>query len=76
MRVHVYLRQSLFVLGGDAAHLPAHAAILVGTLVEQGPVGITVKADTFLDEKGRPLPGPARTIIVPAGKIDHVWIEG
>ncbi|MFZ5482420.1 MAG: hypothetical protein ACOZNI_37000 [Myxococcota bacterium] len=76
MRVHVYLRQSLFVLPGDAGHIPANAAILVGTLVEQGPLGVTVKADTFKDEKGRPLQGGARTLIVPAAKIDHVWIEG
>lgn len=75
MQARVYLRQNLFTLSGEAAHVPAGAAILVGKLAGTDALGVTVKVTTWLDEKGRKLDGGPRTLLVPASKIDHVWIE-
>jgi hypothetical protein len=86
MRVRVFLRQSLFSLPAgpapgtfdDAAvgHVPVNAAILTGTLVDQSGFGLTLRVEGYTDERGRALTGPARTLIVPSAKIDHVWVEG
>jgi hypothetical protein len=86
MQARVFLRQSLFSAPpgpsasgapSDAAgHVPANAAILVGDLTEQTAFGVTITVSGWADERGRTLTGPARTLIVPAAKIDHIWIEG
>ena len=86
MRARIYLRQSLFsappaaspgATNADAAgHVPANAAILIGTLSDQSGFGLTIIADAYADERGRPLTGATRTLLIPSAKIDHVWIEG
>jgi hypothetical protein len=74
MPAHVYLRQSLFCLPG-AAHVPANAAVLIGEIVETTSLGTTMVVNAWLDERGRKLEGPSRRLIIPASKLDHVWIE-
>ncbi len=75
MRVHVYLRSSLFSLPGARRHVPDQAMVLVGQLKEQAGGGITVDVESFLDERGRALEGAPRTLIIPGSKIDHLWVE-
>jgi hypothetical protein len=75
MRVRVFLRQPLFTLSGDAEHVPPTATILEGTLGEATALGVSLKVDRYLDERGRPLDGKPRTLVVPGGKIDHVWVQ-
>jgi hypothetical protein len=91
MRARVLLRQSLFVpsapssaagLGAASAerdatagHVPAAAVVLHGDLRERDAFGVLLRADAYADDKGRPLAGAPCTLLVPASKIDHVWIE-
>lgn len=76
MRVRVFLRQPLFVLPGDA-HVPPAAMILVGNLGEETPGGVLhLRAEVYLDEKGRLLEGEPRRLLVPVAKIDHMLVEG
>lgn len=75
MRVHVYLRASLFTLPGAARHVPDNAMVLVGTLTEQTGAGLLLQVESYLDERGRSLEGSARTLLVPGAKIDHVWVQ-
>jgi hypothetical protein len=73
MRVRVFLRQPLFTLP-DAEHVPASAYILEGTLGGETQLGPTLKVETYLDERGRSLPGKPATLVVPGAKIDHVLV--
>lgn len=75
MRVRVFLRQSLFTLSGDAQHVPPTASILDGVLGEATPLGATLKVEKYFDERGRPVEGAPRTLVIPAAKIDHVWVQ-
>ncbi len=74
MRVRVFLRQSLFSLPGDAGHVPTGVAVLDGELVSEGAVGLTVRVTGWMDERGRTLQGAARTLLVPASKLDHLVV--
>lgn len=76
MRARVFLRQALFSMSGDAGHVPPQTAVLRGTLKERDAFGVLVAVDGYEDERGKALQGPPRTLLVPATKIDHVWIEG
>lgn len=75
MRARVFLRQNLFSLAGEAAHLPPAAAVLVGDLTAHDAFGVTLRVEAYEDEKGRRLQGTPRTLLIPVAKIDHVWIE-
>jgi hypothetical protein len=75
MRVRVYLRQPLFSLPDAAGHAPATAVVLGAELLEQSPGGLKVRVSSWFDEKGRTLQGEPRTLLLPAAKVDHVWIE-
>lgn len=76
MRARVLLRQSLFVHPTEAAHVPKTAVVLHGDLRETNAFGVLLRADAYLDEKGRALEGAPCTLLIPSAKIDHVWIEG
>lgn len=71
-RVRVYLRQDLFSLPGELAHVPKGAAVLEGSYVEVNPFGVRVDVQVWRDEKGRALEGASCDLLVPAVKIDHV----
>ena len=75
MRVRIFLRQPLFTLPGEGEHVPPTASILDGVLGEATPLGAAIKVDRFLDERGRPLEAKPCALIVPAAKIDHVWVQ-
>jgi hypothetical protein len=75
MHARIYLRQNLFSLPGDQGHVPGGAAILVGKITETNALGVVVRVESFLDDRGRALQGARRTLLVPVGKIDHVWFE-
>ncbi|MDP2316027.1 MAG: hypothetical protein Q8P41_24230 [Pseudomonadota bacterium] len=75
MRVRIFLRQSLFTLPGEGQHVPPTASILDGTLGEATPLGVAIKVERFLDERGRPVEGKPCTLIIPGAKIDHVWVQ-
>ena len=84
MRVRVFLKDPLFVISEKAAHLPPAALILEGTLQltdksgasSSGSVagGIHLQVDSWFDRKGQPLLGELRTLILPAGKVDHMLV--
>jgi hypothetical protein len=76
MRARVLLRQSLFVHPADTGHVPKAAAVIHGDLRDTNAFGVLLRADAYLDEKGRALEGTPRTLLIPSAKIDHVWIEG
>jgi hypothetical protein len=73
MRVRIFLRQPLFTLPG-AEHVPSNASILEGTLGEASPLGATLDATSYLDERGRVIEGKPARLIVPGTKIDHLQI--
>jgi hypothetical protein len=84
MRLRVFLRQSLFSLAGDGAHVPAGAMILDGTVVAgagaeggAGPassLGLALTVHAWRDERGRELAGAPRTLVIPGAKIDHALV--
>jgi hypothetical protein len=91
MRARVLLRQSLFVPSAsapaaglvsspareaDPPHVPLAAVVLHGEIRSHDAFGVLLRADTYADDKGRALAGAPRTLLIPAAKIDHVWIEG
>lgn len=71
--VTIYLRQPLFSLPGDAAHVPSNGVILEGAIIDDksNPV---VRVTRFLDERGRVVSEKEVTLIIPWSKIDHVKV--
>lgn len=75
MRVRVFLRQTLFVLPGKDAHLPANAMVITGIIEEQTGFGLRLKVESYFDDRGRKLEGSEQTLLLPGSKIDHILIE-
>ncbi len=74
MRARVFLRQNLFSLPGEAAHVPPGAAVLDGTLLRESEAGVAVRVTRWMDDRGRELAGAPRTLVVPATKLDHILL--
>jgi hypothetical protein len=74
MRVRVFLRQTLFTLPGENAHLPGNTAVIEGVSDDPTHQGLRIFAESFLDDKGRPLEGAPCDLILPGAKIDHVLV--
>ena len=72
--VTVYLRTSLFSLGGPRAHVPAGVMIVEGK-TDSGDSTLTVQVDRLLDERGRELSNAAITLRLPMSKVDHVVVH-
>jgi hypothetical protein len=72
MRARVYLRQPLFTYPGSQGHVPAGTMVIEGECAPAEGIGLRVDVTTYFDEKGRKLEGTSRTLIVAAGKLDHL----
>lgn len=74
-RVTIFLRTPLYTLAADAAHVPANAFIIEGSISEEqgGPIVSTI---LFRDEKGKILAEKVVKLLIPWGKIDHLRIDG
>lgn len=71
----VFLRTSLFIFSSGETHVPAGVSAIRGALERIGDGGVTVRAEAWLDERGRTLEGPSRTLFVPMSKVDHLDIQ-
>ncbi|HNC98627.1 MAG TPA: hypothetical protein PKY30_14395 [Myxococcota bacterium] len=77
MRVRAFLRQPLFTISGSEAHVPHSAMVLEGELGEQSSSGLTIRVQSYFDDRGRKLEGATakeRTLILPGGKVDHLLV--
>lgn len=70
----VYLRTSLFSLGGPRAHVPAGVMIIEGNS-EYADGGLTIEVDRLLDERGRELSNAPITLRLPMAKVDHLVVH-
>jgi hypothetical protein len=73
MRVRIFLRQPLFTV---PQHAPSGAVILEGRVAADHGLGWQVAVEGWFGENGKPLAGPALTLIVPPAKIDHAVVLG
>ena len=69
--ITVYLKTPLFTFRGANTHLPREAACVEGQLESRGGGGLTIKATSFKDERGRDLESTPATLFIPMQKIDH-----
>ena len=74
-RVTLYLRNSLFTLGGDDGHIPSAVMILEGNLQAKANGTVTIKVSIMRDMRGKPLSETATTLQLPWSKIDHMLIH-
>lgn len=74
-RVTIYLRTSLFSVGGPKAHVPAGVVVIEGTVTEDGGGGVTVRCARLLDERGRELAESPITLRLPWAKVDHMVVH-
>lgn len=74
-RVTLFLRTSLFTLGGDDGHIPSAVMILEGHLQDKAGGAITVKVSAMRDTKGKTLSESATTLQLPWSKIDHILMH-
>ena len=71
--VTIFLRQPLFTLAGDAAHVPSNGVILEGALIDDkaNPV---IRVARFRDERGRVVSEKEVILVIPWSKIDHMKV--
>lgn len=69
--VRVYLRAPLFTQK-SGGHVPVGAVILMGALHESSGGGLELTVQSYAGDHGQALEGPARRLLVPGAKIDHV----
>ncbi len=74
-RVTIYLRTTLFSLGGPKAHVPPGVMVITGTLDESSGGSLAVETDRLLDERGRELSDAALSLRLPWSKVDHVVVH-
>ncbi len=74
-RVTVYLRTTLFSLGGPRAHVPAGVMVVEGTSPGSEGGAITVHTERMLDERGRELSDAELVLRLPWAKVDHVVVQ-
>lgn len=74
-RATVFLKTSLFTFSAGDRHVPSGVSAIEGELERIGDGGVTIKAATWKDERGRPLEGASRTLFVPLSKIDHIDVQ-
>ena len=70
----VYLRTSLFSLGGPRAHVPAGVMIIEGKST-YADGGLTIEVDSLLDERGRELSNAPITLRLTMEKVDHMVVH-
>lgn len=73
--VTVFLRTSLFTFGGGDAHVPSGVMAVVGRVLDTPGGGVTLRARSFVDERGRPLGEQEITLHIPWSKIDHLVVH-
>jgi hypothetical protein len=74
-RLTLFLRTSLFSLGGSDPHVPPGVMVVKGRSSDRGAGGVTLSVEEGLDEKGRALPTKPITLVIPWSKIDHVLVH-
>lgn len=74
-RVTIYLRTSLFSVGGPKAHVPAGVVVVEGELVDEAGGGVTVRCERLLDERGRVLDESRLVLRLPWAKVDHLVVH-
>lgn len=74
-RVTIFLRNSLFTLTDDSAHVPAGAMVLDGTVREQPSGGLLLSLERARDHRGRDLEASEVTLFLPWSKVDHVQVH-
>ncbi|MSP54924.1 MAG: hypothetical protein EXR69_04865 [Myxococcales bacterium] len=70
MTVRLFLQQPLSSMKGQ--HLPTSAMILEGELVEVNSLGVRLRVQTWMDDKGKELTAEGLDLLVPAAKVDHI----
>lgn len=74
-RVTIYLRTSLFSLGGPRAHVPAGVMVIEGKANPAEGGALTVQTELLLDDRGRELSDTSVTLRLPWAKVDHVVVH-
>ena len=74
-RVTIYLRTSLFSLGGPRAHVPAGVMVVEGASPGSEGGALTVHTERLLDDRGRELSDAELVLRLPWAKVDHVVVH-
>jgi len=73
--VTIYLRTTLFTVGGEGAHVPPGTMIIRGSRAPEASGGVTVTTSSVRSAKGKELPSEPLTLHIPWSKVDHMVIH-